>query len=48
MKKNEINPPSKLKYTFRTLDDPLLKGALSGVSLLNEKEPYFLVGGIAT
>jgi len=48
MKSKKSNPPSKLRYTFRTLDDPLLKNALSGVSLLNGKEPYFLVGGIAT
>jgi len=48
MKSKKTNPSSRLRYTFRTLDDPFLKDALSGVSLLNEKEPYFLVGGIAT
>ncbi len=42
--KNEVK---KLRIYPRTLDDKLIKDGLEAISLLNEKEPYFLVGGIA-
>ncbi len=38
----------KFGFDARTLDETVVKDGLEAVSMLNEKEPYFLVGGIAT
>lgn len=38
----------KLLISPRTLDDPMVKDGLEAVALLNETEPYFVVGGVAT
>mgnify|MGYP001601905994 CR=1 FL=1 len=38
----------KLCLSARTLDDVAIKDGLEAVTVLNGKEPYFLVGGIAT
>jgi hypothetical protein len=38
----------KFNFNARTLDDSAVKDGLEAVGVLNEKEPYFLVGGIAT
>ncbi len=38
----------KFRFNARTLDDAIVKDGLEAVSVLNGKEPYFLVGGIAT
>ncbi len=38
----------KFKFNARTLDDAIIKDGLEAVSVLNDKEKYFLVGGIAT
>ncbi|MBI2628894.1 hypothetical protein HYW74_02330 [Candidatus Pacearchaeota archaeon] len=38
----------KFLISPRTVDDPMVKDGLEAVSLLNETEPYYLVGGIAT
>jgi len=38
----------KFGFCARTLDDSVVKDGLESVSVLNGKEPYFLVGGIAT
>lgn len=44
-KKGEIR---KLTFTPRTLDDDFVRDGLVAISLLNGKEPYYLVGGMAT
>jgi hypothetical protein len=38
----------KFDFNARTLDDPAVRDGLEAVSVLNELEPYFLVGGIAS
>jgi hypothetical protein len=38
----------KFSFNARTLDDPAVRDGLEAVSTLNEIEPYFLVGGIAS
>ncbi len=38
----------KFNFKPRTLDDSSVRDGLEAVSVLNEKEPYFLVGGIAS
>lgn len=38
----------KFNFNARTLDDVIIKDGLEAVSVLNEKEPYFLVGGVAS
>ena len=38
----------KFGFVPRTLDDPIVKDGLEAVGLLDGKEPYYLVGGIAT
>ena len=38
----------KLCLSPKTLDDVVIKDGLEAVTVLNGKEPYFLVGGIAT
>lgn len=38
----------KFNFKSRTLDDASVRDGLEAVSVLNGKEPYFLVGGIAT
>lgn len=38
----------KLRFKPKTLDNTIVKDGLQAVSILNEKEPYYLVGGIAT
>jgi len=43
----EKHPSKKLKVYPRTLDDKFVKDGLSAISLLNKKEPYYLVGGMA-
>jgi len=40
--------PRKLNFRARTLDDSFLKDGLVASSLLNGKEPVYLVGGVAT
>ncbi len=38
----------KLSFLPRTLDESIIKDGLVAASLLNDLEPYYLVGGIAT
>ena len=38
----------KFGFNARTLDDSAVRDGLEAVSVLNELEPYFLVGGIAS
>jgi hypothetical protein len=38
----------KLTFEPKTLEDSMVKDGLDSISLLNNKEPYLLVGGIAT
>lgn len=38
----------KFNFRARTLDDDVVKDGLEAISVLNEKEPYFLVGGVAS
>lgn len=38
----------KFNFMARTLDDDVVKDGLESISVLNGKEPYFLVGGVAS
>jgi len=38
----------KFNFRARTLDDDVVKDGLQAISVLNGKEPYFLVGGVAS
>jgi len=38
----------KFNFRARTLDDSVVRDGLESISVLNGKEPYFLVGGVAT
>lgn len=38
----------KFNFRARTLDDEVVKDGLESVNVLNEREPYFLVGGVAS
>jgi len=38
----------KFRFNARTLDDNVVKDGLESVNVLNGREPYFLVGGVAT